>query len=485
MYPSLYQVNIRVVLSDLSRKLGRTATLDDVPDSLIETWADQGFDFVWLLSVWQTGPEARSISRSHVELQREFHRTLPDLTIDDVEGSGFAVQAYQVHHSMGGNEALIRFRKRMQSHGLKLVLDYVPNHIAPDHRWVNQHPDFIVQGTKEDLEKSPHNYRKIATATGDCIFAHGRDPYFAGWTDTLQLNYGNPALQSAMLNELLSIAELCDGVRCDMAMLLLPDVFKQTWGIDAEPFWPASIRAVKETHRDFLFMAEVYWDREWELIQQGFDFCYDKKLYDRLRGTDAQSILAHLRADAAFQNRLVRFLENHDEPRAAATFPMDKHIAAATIAYLVPGLRFFHQGQLEGRKKKISPHLVRMPIEPTDEPVHKLYQFLLKLISSTVVRNGTWNLVHSWEAWPGNASFANMIAFQWRQSDGSRLLVVVNFANHASQARLGLSVDRSPSSFPLKDLMSDVVFVREARQIAHEGLYVDLKPWGVHLFQFG
>jgi hypothetical protein len=288
-----------------------------------------------------------------------------------------------------------------------------------------------------------------------------------------------------MLNELLSIAELCDGVRCDMSMLLLPDVFKQTWGIDAEPFWPTAIRTLKKDHRDFLFMAEVYWDREWELIQQGFDFCYDKKLYDRLRGTDAQSILAHLRADAAFQNRLVRFLENHDEPRAAATFPIDKHVAAATIAYLVPGLRFFHQGQLEGRKNKISPHLVRMPIEPTDEPVHELYQFMLKLLGSNVVRNGTWNLVHTWEAWTGNASFLCMIAFQWRQSDGSRLLVVVNFADHASQARLGLSVDRLPSSFPLKDIMSDAVFVREAKQIAHEGLYVDLKPWGVHLFQFG
>lgn len=484
-FPSLYQVNIRVVLHELSGKIGRIATLDDVPDSLIEIWANYGFDLIWLLSVWQTGPEARSISRTHAELRHEFERTLPDLTMDDVEGSGFAIQAYQVHQSLGGNEALARFRKRMQSHGLKLILDYVPNHVAPDHRWVKEHPEFIVQGTEQDIAESPQNYRKIATAKGEFIFAMGRDPYFAGWTDTLQMNYGNPALQSAMLEELKDISELCDGVRCDMAMLLLPDVFKRTWGIDAEPYWPSAIRNVKNSHRDFLFIAEVYWDRQWELMQQGFDYCYDKKLYDRLRGSDAQSILGHLRADPAFQNRLVRFIENHDEPRAAATFSIDKHFAAATITFLVPGLRFFHQGQLEGRKKKISPHLVRMPIEPTDQPVQDLYERILKILNLSLVRNGDWNLVDVREAWPGNDSFQSMIAFEWHQADGSHLLVVVNFAEHASQARIGFLVDRLPSSLQLKDLVTDVMFVREGRQIAHEGLYVDLKPWGVHLFQVG
>lgn len=484
-YPSLYQVNIRVALNALSKSLGRSATLDDLPDSCIETWADQGFDWIWLLSVWQTGPEARAISRSHVELRYEFQRTLPDLTIEDVEGSGFAIQAYQVHASLGGNDALVRFRKRMQSHGLKLILDYVPNHVAPDHRWVKEQPDLIVQGTEKELEESPHNYRKIATPRGEIIFAHGRDPYFAGWTDTLQLNYGNPALQSAMLKELMAIAELCDGVRCDMAMLLLPDVFQRTWGVTAEPYWPNAIRTVKEKHRNFLFMAEVYWGRESELMQQGFDYCYDKELYDRLRGNNAESIRNHLKAEPAFQNHLVRFLENHDEPRAATAFNTEKHMAAAAIAFLIPSLRFFHYGQLEGRKKKISPHLVRLPTEPTDERIFNFYQHLLKLLGAKVVRAGQWSLVDSWEAWPGNPSFHDIISFEWRHADGARLLVVVNYADHISQARLRLQTDNLPQSFQLKDLANDSVFTREVRQVANEGLYVELAGWGTHLFQIG
>jgi hypothetical protein len=483
-FPSLYQVNIRVVLHDLSKQLGRTALLDEVPDANIEAWAAYGFDYVWLLSVWQTGPTARAISRSHAALRREFEKTLPDLTIDDIEGSGFAIQAYDVDPGMGGNEALARFRKRMASHGLKLILDFVPNHVAPDHRWVSQNPDYIVQGSEQDFVRSPQNYHRMQTASGERIFAMGRDPYFDGWTDTLQLNYGNPALQSAMMSELVRISTMCDGVRCDMAMLLEPDVFKRTWGIDAELFWPTAIRQVQFANRDFLFMAEVYWDREWSLIQQGFDYCYDKQLYDRLHDQDARPVLNHLQADPAYQNRLVRFLENHDEPRAANAFDWPKHQAAAVLTYLVPGLRFFHQGQLEGRTVKISPQLIRMPDETTNTDIKTFYDQLLKLLEQSVVHRGAWQLIETIEAWQSNASFQSIIAFQWQQSDGARLLVVVNYSSQTSQARLKMSLDpTTPMKIGLHDLMNDAVYVRETRQIMNEGLYIELAAWGVHLFQ--
>ena len=78
------------------------------------------------------------------------------------------------------------------------------------------------------------------------ILAHGRDPYFDGWPDTLQLNYAKAQLQQAMIGELLRIAGQCDGLRCDMAMLLLPEVFERTWGRRSEPFWPKAIAAVRQ-----------------------------------------------------------------------------------------------------------------------------------------------------------------------------------------------------------------------------------------------
>ena len=190
------------------------------------------------------------------------------------------------------------------------------------------------------------------------MLAHGRDPYFPGWPDTLQLNYGNPATQEAMIAELVKIAGQCDGVRCDMAMLVLPDVFERTWNIQAQPFWPRATERVRERAPGFCFMAEVYWDLEWTLQQQGFDYTYDKRLYDRLRDGHARPVREHFHAGLDYQNKMARFLENHDEPRAAATFPADVHQAAAVITFLSPGLRFFHQGQFEGRRKRISPHLV-------------------------------------------------------------------------------------------------------------------------------
>ena len=170
-----------------------------------------------------------------------------------------------------------------------------------------------------------------------------------------------------MIGELARIAEQCDGVRCDMAMLVLPEVFERTWGIRADPFWPRATESVRRKHPQFRFMAEVYWDLEWTMQQQGFDYAYDKRLYDRLREGHARPVREHFHAGLDYQDKLARFLENHDEPRAAATFSPDIHEAAAVITFLSPGLRFFHQGQFQGRRKRISPHLVRAPQEP-DRP---------------------------------------------------------------------------------------------------------------------
>src|SRR5262249_54920202 len=147
-------------------------------------------------------------------------------------------------------------------------------------------------------------------------------------------------LRQAMGMELLAAAEQCDGLRCDMAMLVLPDVFQRTWGDLSKPadgtppvdlaFWPEAIARVRMVRPDFLFMAEVYWDLEWVLQQQGFDYTYDKRLYDRLHARDAESVRKHLWADMDFQRKSVRFLEKHDEPRAAGAFPPHIHKTAAT-----------------------------------------------------------------------------------------------------------------------------------------------------------
>ncbi|MFN7986673.1 MAG: alpha-amylase family glycosyl hydrolase [Thermoanaerobaculia bacterium] len=483
-YPSLFQVNTRVRLSELSAGLGRPATLDDVPDAELDRLAADGFDLVWFLGVWQTGEAARRVSASNEGWRAEYRRVLPDFRESDVCGSCFAIRDYHVHSDFGGDAALARLRGRLRERGLRLILDFVPNHMAPDHPWVTDHPEWFVEGTWADLGREPQNYTKVPTATGERILAYGRDPYFDGWPDTFQLNYGCWALQEAMLGELLRISKQCDGVRCDMAMLVLPEVFERTWGIPSEPFWPRATAAVRSAAPGFLFLAEVYWDLEWTLQQQGFDYTYDKRLYDRLEHRLARPVREHLYAGLDFQDRLARFLENHDEPRAAATFPPEVHRAAAVVTFFTPGLRFVHQGQREGKRTRIPVHLGRGPSERPDAEVAHFYEDLLACLRDAAFRLGSWQLLECRAAWDGNPTWDDFLAFAWSGPGDLRRLVAVNYSGHQSQCWLALPWgELAGRTFRLSDRLGPAVHDRDGNELAARGLYLDLPAWGYHVFE--
>ncbi len=360
------------------------------------------------------------------------------------------------------------------------MLDFVPNHHASDHPWVRDRPELLMAGTQALLEAEPANYY---AAPGGRVLAHGRDPYFPAWPDTVQLDYGNPATGEAMAQQLLAAASRCDGLRCDMAMLILPDVFQLTWGRQAKSFWPSAIEAVRTRQSDFVFVAEVYWGLERQLLQQGFDYAYDKTLYDREIAQDGRGVREHLRAGLDDQRHLVRFLENHDEPRAAATFPWDVHQAAAIVTFLSPGLRFFHQGQFEGRTKRVPIHLNRAPEESPDPVVRAFYDRLLKVLQRPAVRSGIWRLLEPFEAWPGNWTWGGFVCFTWEEMDGARLLGTVNFQPHQAQCYVRLPLaGLYGASHDLVDLLGPARYRRDGDSLVRDGLYLDLPAWGVHLF---
>ena len=481
-YPTLFQINTRVWLQRLSREAGRELTLADIDDATLDGIAEKGFDWVWLLSVWQTGAAGRAVSRSDPQWRMEFKALLPDLTEDDICGSGFAITAYSVSDAFGGETALAKFREKLATRDIKLMLDFVPNHTAPDHPWVRAHPEFYVPGNEASLSASPHNYTRVETDSGPRILAYGRDPNFPGWPDTLQLDYCNPELQAARVDELIAIAGKCDGVRCDMAMLMLPEIFQRTWGKRPEPFWPKATAAVHAKYPDFTFMAEVYWDLEWTLQQQGFAYCYDKRLYDRLKAGPVRAIRDHLLAGLDYQDKLARFLENHDEPRAAAEFAWPQHQAAAIITFLSPGLRFFHQGQFEGARVRVPVHLSRGPSEPINPQIRTFYAKLLEVLKASTFREGTWSQLQPQPAWAGNWTCDDFVAYAW--IDGaSRYAVVVNYAGNQGQCRLVLPwPDLRGKKVRLTDVMGTEVYDRDGSELVDHGLYIDHAPWHLNVF---
>jgi hypothetical protein len=492
-HPALYQVNTRIWLHELSRALGRAATLDDVADASLDALAADGFDWVWLLGVWQTGEAGCRVSLSHAEWQPEFRELLPDFATDDVCGSPFGICEYAVHRDFGGGPALQRFRKRLTERGVRLMLDFVPNHTALDHPWVRAHPEFYIGGSEADLDRDPANYTMVDGPGGQRILAHGRDPYSPSWCDTLQVNYCHQGLREAMLDVLDTIADQCDGVRCDMAMLVLPDVIARTWGDRARPadgsppveeaFWPEAIARVRRRHSSFVFLAEAYWD-ESTLQRQGFDYTYDKLLYDHLRAQNASAVRAHLLADPDYHRRSAHFLENHDEPRAAAVFPPPVHQAAAVVTFLLPGMRFFHDGQRIGRRLRTSNHLRRRAAEPVDRAMEEFYGRLLSWIRRPETRDGQWRLLAQRPAWDGNSTAEQFIAFSW-DSEGRRLLVAVNYAPRPGQCYVHWPwADLEARRFVLADLVSSpVTFDRDGSDLARRGLYLDMPAWSHHVFE--
>jgi hypothetical protein len=486
-FPVLWQLNARTTV----RTFGDEATLDALDDPALDRLIPDGVDWLYLLGVWQTGAAGRAVSLANPAIRQSCLDALPDLTDDDICGSCFAVTGYRVHDRLGGDEALARLRARLAARGISLMLDFVPNHTAPDHPWVRDHPDRFVTGTDADLAQEPGNWTRVRTGPGGAderVVAFGRDPFFAGWPDTLQLDYSSPEVRATMVDQLLVAAGHGDGLRCDMAMLLLPDVFERTWGRAMDAFWPDAIAAVRATYPGFTFMAEVYWDREFDLQQQGFDATYDKRLYDRLAGP-VDEVRGHLCADAAFQARSARFLENHDEPRAAVTFgDGDRHKAAAVVTYLVPGLRFFEHGQPDANRIHVPVHLCRAPSEPDRPALRAFYDDLFGVLADPVTHDGYWTLLDPRPAWADNPSHNRIVAFTWTDAaDGAgrlRYVAVVNLADTASQGYLPLDhPELVGRRVTLADRLGPERYDRSGDQLVNEGLYVDLRPWAHHVFE--
>src|SRR5262245_20611776 len=440
-YRRIYEINTRVWLAELvAAQTIPEATLAAIPESYIDLWRRWQIDAVWLMGVWEPSVYSARAVRENTASVVSLQPALDDFTLDDCLSSPYAVRNYTVSEQLGGLEGLLRLRTRLHQAGMGLILDFVPNHTACDHPWVHDYPQYYVQGSFAEASRAPGDYFPVQTAQGLRYIAHGKDPYFPSWCDTAQLNYSNLELHDAMQDQLLRLAQWCDGVRCDMAMLCLSDVFGRTWSrldlpVPPREFWHEALQAVRARYPDFCSIAEVYWGLEWRLQHLGFHLTYDKEFYDALRARDIARLVPRIHTPRAPLEASVRFLENHDETRAAVRFSDDQHEAALLAIATLPGTILLHEGQTEGYRVRTPVQLRRRLQEPGNQRLRNFYEQCLTLPD---VRHGHFVILQPHAACTGDDTYKVLLSWAWVQ-ESRCWLVVINYADHLSQGSINLA----------------------------------------------
>jgi hypothetical protein len=488
--PSIFEINTRVWLRRFDKPDYR-ARLIDVPDCYWQELVNLGFDYVWLMGIWKTVPSAIEKYCFEEGLKKSYVKALKGWTKEDVIGSPYSIDDYEFNPIITDEREIIAFKRNINQLGLKLILDFVPNHFNAETSLLKTNQGIFLQTDKEHFERDPQTFY-LPDPNEEKYFAHGRDPFFPAWLDTIQVNLCSKTTRKFLTDTLLKLINYCDGVRCDMAMLVLNNVFKNTWmGIiskeDADEmqseFWKDAISKVKDIKNDFLFLAEAYWDLEWNLQHLGFDYTYDKRLTDRLKSYWVRDIWDHLRADWSYQMSSIRFLENHDEERAITLFGKERSKAGAVIISTIQGMHLYHDGQFEGKKIKLPVQLARESIENINEEIRSFYIKLLSITSHKVFKEGGWKLLNPIAAWSTNDSYNNILAWSWILNNEKRI-VVVNYSSETSACRLEIDIDGYQEEFELKDLLNDQIYLRSAEEVHSLGLYIELKSYHAHIFEY-
>lgn len=433
--PILYELNTRSWLRELSEKEGHPITLDDLSPGDLEPWRALGVTHFWLMGIWPTGPRAREVALKH--WQETWSKETPSIP-EDVHGSPFAWS------DINPDRALVRdpkFFDDATEAGIKLILDMVPNHAGLDFPWIDLQPSLLVQSPKPMPGTFPRK-----TKFGKRHLAHGRDPYWPPWEDTVQFDHRQALVQRAVISMFERAAQFADGFRCDMAMLLQREVFARTWAsfpehVRGDPpfeFWPICLDELRSNRPDLLMIAETYWDTEERMQEFGFDYTYHKPVYDlivRRQFPELRELLA--RRSPQFLSRCLHFLENHDEPRIASLLAPALHKAAAVLLLGMPGMVLLHDGQLEGRKAFTRIQMSKRTPEEPDLELAGFYERLLKTIKGSHVRAGEPRVLAIEEAEAGNSSWRGCVAIAWDDpASPDTDVVLVNLSGQHARCRI-------------------------------------------------
>ncbi|KAH0786433.1 alpha-amylase family protein [Histomonas meleagridis] len=480
--PRLLEVSTRPYLYLLTQKYGKSITkLRDIPTQEFDDMQSKGYEWVWFMGVWQLGDYGVQHDRTDEGLRQSYNSVLPGWTEEDVIGSPYCIVSYTCNSEIGTDEDLTWLRQQLNKRGMKLMLDYVPNHSAIDAPEVTTTPSFYIrcpQGETPD----PNIY----ISNG---IAYGCGEWCSPWTDVAQFNYMDTEFRNSRIQVLKKIASLSDGCRCDMAHLILNDKFWSYWQRQLEAygytkqsteFWADAISAVKAEYPNFIFMAESYGDVLHTLHNCGFDYTYDKDLLDNLRdGNVWQFKQTVYNTDLSYKKRLAHFTENHDEPRSIANMGgnVERADAAAAALLTLPGLRFFFQNQNDGLTKKLDVHLRRAVSESPNSKVQYFYNKLYSILNMEALKTGDFTM----QTITGSDT---ILTWKWVKGD-SHVLVTVNFSPNQSGGYIICSdAPLSGSTIPVKEMINDVVYDRDPNEMRSNGLFVLLDGYQVQIFEY-
>lgn len=523
LHPHVIEVPVRPFLYAQSQEYDtQDMKLSDLPTS---TWVDmkqRGMHYVWLQGIWKLGRNGVSFDRSNDKLARSFSEILPGWTTDDVIGSPYAVSEYVVNPDVvDGDENMAALKHTINEIGLGVMLDFVPNHTATDSPWVQELPQMYITTNEESAtddttsSSSPTVDARTSSSsstTSSSARSISMDGIYYGnmggpqstdaWRDTYQLNYWNPLTRQHMIQQLLRVAAHADAIRVDMAYVLLNRFFARSWGDHlgacgyAQPeveFWEEAITAVKQEYPHVILVAEVYGGYEFELQQLGFDFTYNKRIYDQLVNHNVHDLQQYLASiSTQFLYLSAHFVANHDEERIAALFDtLQEANACALATFTLPGMRMHWIGQFEGYKHKLAVHLRRQQLEPSMPETVMFYNKLLPVITSPLFSCGEWEhaVVHTY-----SGDVSPLIGYRWVLGD-RKVICVINFTEHEQSGRIVIpnvqpvvDTQRTPPIFydvvPVRELLTEVTYLRSVKTMRTIGLTVVISRFNGQLFEY-
>ncbi|ELP84845.1 hypothetical protein EIN_284010 [Entamoeba invadens IP1] len=481
MYPVVYEISTRPWLYELSQKYSRDiTTIRQIPLVEFDLLKTKGIDYVWMMGVWQLGNYGLEIDK-----KVNYSYVLPDYTEDDIIGSPYAITQYVCNKEIGIDEDLIWLKTQLHARGLKLMLDFVPNHSACDAPTVSSNPELYVRA-KRAANYDPKYYLPNGVA-------HGSDPYFDPWGDTAQWNYFEQKTRDFMKENMMKVASIADGIRCDMAHLDLNEVFYSTWKDEMDAwgykmpsteFWADTITAVKKLYPKIVLMAEVYEDYQMAKLKEcGFDYYYDKAFLDKVEQsvTEVNEYIAQ--HDIEFFNNAAHFVENHDENRAVYNMKTVKRAdAAAALATTLPGLIFFNHGQFDGLENKLDVHLRRSYAEDVSPDAQNFYTVFTNILKNDAFRTKNFEIVP-------NLAGENPEQFSvWTRTATEKFLVVINYSEKEGSLNipmLNVTPQEGQTTITFTDLMTNsdpITITQETLQTT--GLGVQSAPYQVKIFKY-